>query len=445
VTGSASLPAGPGLLAALEFAPRPFAFLDRCAARWGDWFTLRFPGVVPLVFTSDPAAIRDAFAGDPDVLHAGEGNAPLGAFMGGSSVLFLDGASHLARRRLLLPAFHGDRMHAYGDAIAEIADRAIDAWPLGTPFRLHDGFREIAFEVILRTIFGFDHAVERQRLRALLARLFAIQRSPAGTLLGIPAFRVELAGLAPWGRVVRLRRELDRVLFAEIARRRARDGGDRSDVLSLLLAARDDGGRALSDEELRDELLTLVLAGHETTAAALAWVADALLDRRQVEERARTEVASLGDDRPSPALLPYLDAVAKEASRLAPVVPNVARVLKAPAALGGRELPAGVAIAPCIYLAHRRADLWPDPERFDPDRFLAARPAPPAFFPFGGGARRCIGAAFASHEIAVVAARMLARTRLERAPGYRARAVRSGIALAPARGLPVRLVARYPA
>src|SRR5262249_23629240 len=154
---------------------------------------------------------------------------------------------------------------------------------------------------------------ERERLRALLSRLYAIQRSPAGSLLGLPAFRVELAGLAPWGRVVRLRRELDRVLFAEIARRRTRDDADRSDVLSLLVAARDDHGRALSDEELRDELLTLVLAGHETTAAALAWLAEALLDHRDVEERARAEVASLGVDRPSPARLPYLDAVAKEA------------------------------------------------------------------------------------------------------------------------------------
>src|SRR5262249_51826988 len=151
-----------------------------------------------------------AFAGDPDVLHAGEGNAPLGAFMGESSVLFLDGARHLARRRLLLPPFHGDRMHAYGDAIAEIADRAIDAWPLGTPFRLHASVQELGFEVIPRPIFGSDGAPEPARPRALLARLYAIQRSPAGSLLGIPAFRVELAGLAPWGRVVRLRRELDR-------------------------------------------------------------------------------------------------------------------------------------------------------------------------------------------------------------------------------------------
>ncbi len=437
VTATAKLPPGPGLLRATGFVRAPFAFLDACARDYGDWFTLRVPGLPPFVFTSDPSAIQEVFAGDPEALHAGEANAPLGAFMGPQSVLFLDGAAHLRARRLVLAPFHGDRMQAYGRTVQEIADAAIADWPLGKRFPIHRSMQDIAFEVILRVVFGFDEAEQRARLRRLLRQLFALYNSPVGSVLGVPLLQWNLGPLSPWGRVVRLKREIDAVLFPELARRRTQDGADRSDVLSLLLGARDDDGNPMSNEQLRDELLTLMLAGHETTAASLAWVLYHVLQTPEVSRALHEELERSGATAGAIEQLPYLDAVIKETSRLTPVVPNVARKLQIAMRVGGRDLPAGVLIAPCIYLTHRRPDLWPDPERFDPRRFLGARITPSSFFPFGGGVRRCLGAAFATHEMKIVLARVMTLVDLALVPGYRVQVLRRSIAFAPSEGLPV--------
>lgn len=425
------------MLRAVGFVRRPFQFLDACARRYGDWFTVRAPGLPPYVFTSAPDAIRDVFSGDPEQLHAGEANAPLAAFMGPHSILLLDGAAHLRERRLLLPPFHGERMQTYGAAMQEITDRAIDTWPVGEAFPIHRSFQAITFEVILRTVFGFDEGPALARLRACLSRLFAIFASPSGALIQIPAFQIELGGWSPWGRVVRLKREVEEILYAEFARRRAQGTGGRNDVLSLLLEARDEQGAAMTDAELRDEMLTLLLAGHETTAASLAWVIHRVLARPDVMTQMTEELVRVGCEPQRINDLVYLDAVIKEASRLDPVIPNVGRRLHVPLRIGGRDLPAGPIVAPCIYLAHRRPDLWPDPERFDPERFVGTRINPVAFFPFGGGTRRCIGAAFATYEMKIVLARIFSRVTLEPAPGYRARFVRRSIAFAPSEGLPV--------
>lgn len=436
------LPPGPSLARAVGFIRAPFAFLEACARRYGDCFTVRFPGVPPFVFTSDPEAIRAIFTGDPEQLRAGEANAPLGAFMGPQSLLFLDGAAHLRERRLLLPPFHGERMQAYGRTIAAITDRAIDRWPLGKPFPLHPSMQAITFEVILSTVFGFEEETRRAALRALLTRLFAIFSSPLGSVLGVPLFQVELGGVTPWGRVVRLKDAIDRLLCAEFARRRAAAVWRGDDVLSLLLAARDEAGQPIPDAALRDEMLTLTLAGHETTAASLAWVIARLLERPDVMERLRIEIDAFGAAPERVGARPYLDAVVKESSRLTPVIPNVGRRLAVPLRLGGYELPAGVVVAPCIYLAHRRRDLWTEPERFDPDRFVGTRINPAAFLPFGGGTRRCIGAAFATYEMKVVLTRLLARVDLQMAPGYQPKLVRRSIAFAPSQGLPVVVTTR---
>ena len=429
------LPPGPGLLRAFGFVRRPFQFLDACARRYGDWFTVRVPGLPPFVFTSDPEAIRDVFSGDPEQLHAGEANAPLAAFVGPHSVLLLDGAAHLRQRRLLLPPFHGERMQTYGRVMREITDHAIDAWPLGQPFPIHRSFQAITFEVILRTVFGFDEGPELARLRSCLMRLSKLFAS--GVLLQVPAFQIELGGWSPWGRVVRLKREVEEIFYAEFARRRTRGTSGRDDVLSLLLEARDEQGAPMADEVLRDEMLTLLLAGHETTAASLAWVIHRVLARPDVMAQLTEEIVRVGCEPQRINDLVYLDAVIKETSRLDPVIPNVGRRLHVPLRIGGRDLPAGPIVAPCIYLAHRRPDLWPDPERFDPERFVGTRIDPAAFFPFGGGTRRCIGAAFATYEMKVVLARILSRVTLQPAPGYRARLVRRSIAFVPSEGLPV--------
>jgi len=246
---------------------------------------------------------------------------------------------------------------------------------------------------------------------------------------------------SPWGRAVRLHREFSSLLFEEMSRRRATGIETRDDVLSMLLQARDESGAPLDDEALRDEMLTLLLAGHETTAASLSWVIYRLLANPEVAERARqetVEVTGTGPVRPEHVgRLRYLDAVLKETMRLDPVIPNAGRALQADVTLSGRELPAGVVVAPCIYLAHRRADSWPEPLRFNPERFMGGRADPYAFFPFGGGTRRCIGAAFAIYQMKIVLAEILSRVEFKPVEGYVARLERRSITFAPSQGLPV--------
>ncbi len=436
-----ALPPGPGLFATFDFVRNPFRFLDQCARRYGDWFTVRVPGVSPFVFTSDPAAVREVFLGDANALHAGEANRPLGAFMGERSSLFLDGLEHLRQRRLLLPAFHGERMASHAAAMRSAADQAIASWQIGQPFPIHPQMRSITFETIIRTVFGFEDDASGADLRALLKKLFALYSSSLGTLFSLPAMRIDAGRWSPWGRAVRLTRQIDAILYAEFARRRKQGVQGRADVLSMLLLARYENEQPLPDEVIRDEMYTLMLAGHETTAATMAWVINRLLTHPDVMERARAEVFSVLSGEQLSAThvgkLKYVEAVINETMRLDPVIPNFGRTLTRPLTIAGHDLPAGVTIAPCIYLVHRRPELWPQPDEFNPERFLEARPSPYAFFPFGGGARRCLGAAFATYQMKIVIAEILSRVELKPVSGYKAKATRRGIAFAPSDGLPV--------
>jgi cytochrome P450 len=433
---SAALPPGPDYVATLGFVRNPYRFLDRCQQRFGDWFTIRVPGVAPFVFTSDPSAIRDIFLGDANVLHAGEANRPLGAFMGERSVLFLDGAAHLHDRRMLLPAFNGDRMRAYGPIMREVTREAIAKWPTGERFAIYPSLRAITFGVIMRAVFGLDETGESAPLRDLITRLFALYSGRFGSLFQLPAMQINLGPLSPWGRVIRLNRAMEAELFAEFARRRASADDGREDILSMLLRARDERGEPLSDRVLRDEMMTVLLAGYETTAASLAWAMHQLSQHPEAAQRAREELAHLPEDA-DPSSMHFIDAFVNETMRLSPVVPNVGRTLKAPLKIAGRELPEGVTLAPCIYLVHRRAELWPDPERFDPTRFIDARPNPYAFFPFGGGPRRCLGAAFATYQMKLVLAEVIRRFDIAPVAGYTPHPTRVSIAIGPSNGMPV--------
>lgn len=420
----------------LEWGFRPIPFLDRCHARFGSPFTVRFPGYPPIVMFSDPPAIREIFAGDPGQLHSGSPNRLLLPLLGRNSVILLDGTTHRRRRKLLMPPFHGERMRAYGNIIREVADASIDGWPLGRVFPLLPRMQRITLDVILRAVFGVEDPQRMQRLRAALLRLLGFTAN-AGTLLmvtragGIRLERLQqrLGRCSPMGQFLRRREPADVLIRGEIARRREA-GAVGTDILSLLLQARDEHGRGLDDEELRDELMTLLVAGHETTATALGWAVCRALVTPEVHERLRGEA----DDA-------YLDAVVKESLRLDPVLPFVVRLLRSPASFAGVELPAGVVAAPNILITHRRADLWDDPARFDPRRFLDGSPRGDRFFPFGGGARTCIGMAFAGYEMRVVLERIFTRTELALPSGYRPRPVRRAIVLAPSRGAPV-VVAR---
>ncbi len=435
-----ALPAGPrtpSVVQVVQWLRRPIPFLEGCARRYGDVFTLRFPAYDPIVLFSAPAAVKEIFGGDPELLRAGEANVVVAPMVGTESLLLADGARHRRKRRLMMPPFHGERMQVYGDVMRAITDRVIDAWPVGRPFPVHQETQAITLDVILRAVFGLDEGAQMDALRSrLIAGATVVTDHP---MLMLKALQRDLGPLTAWRRVLQIRGEADAILFGEFARRRSEQRSDRTDVLSLLMAARDEDGEPMSDQELRDEMITLLLAGHETTATTLAWILQYVLRDAEVHARLRDEAAAFDREGRAPTStdLPYLDAVIKETQRLMPIIPFVGRRLHEPTTIGGHPLPAGVVVAAAIFLTHRHPDVWDDPAAFAPERFLQKRPSPYEFFPFGGGPRACLGAAFATFEMKIVLARILARVELRAVPGYRARIVRRGITFAPSEGMPI--------
>jgi cytochrome P450 family 110 len=424
------------------FGRNPYAFLERCAQRYGTPVTVRLVESVPMILFSDPAANKEIYTNDPDETPAGEAIAGvLGPLVGWKSVMVLDGAPHLRERRLLLPQFHGQRMPLYAETMREMVDLHVRRWPLGKPFSIHHEMQAITLEVILRTVFGFSEGPKLDRLRACLLRGLRVVDSPAAALLAVPAFRVDLGPLWPWGRLLRDKRELRSILFEEIAERRAHGTGDRTDVLSMLLEARDEKGQPMTDDELYDEMFTLLIAGHETTATSLAWIFYRVVQHPDVMTRIRDEIATVTSGGPvlpeHLSSLRYLETAINESMRLHPVSMYGIRRLLRPKRIAGWALPAGVNLAPCEYLAHRRPDVWPEAERFNPDRFLETKINPYSFFPFGGGVRKCIGAAFAFFEMKIVLAHVIPRADLRLAPDYHMRPVMRAVTVAPSRGAPL--------
>jgi cytochrome P450 len=463
VTSTSALPDGPAsgpFVNMVRWLRTPLPMLDDLAARYGTRFTMRLPRTPgPLVFFAEPAAIRDLWTGDPLVLHAGEANVILRSVLGANSLIVLDGERHLRERRLMLPPFHGERMRAYGEAMRDAATRAIDAWPIGRAFPVHPSMQDITLDVIMRTIFGVGAGDDARLspLREALVRWTTLGTSRLGTALLLltppdQAARVrELAAsrwgrFLPWAPLVRAQQDTDRLIRELIAARRREGTAGREDVLSMLVDARDEQGEAMSEDELRDEMLTLLVAGHETTATTLAWTLHHLLAHPAWLARVRAEVREVAGERgvqPDQVdKLVLLDAAIKETLRLTPIIPIVGRKLERPMTIGGIDLPAGAVAMATIYLVHRRADLWPDPTRFDPGRFVGKKIDPTHYLPFGGGARRCLGMAFATYEMKIVLATILARVQLAPAPGARVKLVRRGITFAPSGGMPVVAVAR---
>ena len=422
-----AVPPGPKLPAAvqtLRWAVRPTALLERCLLEHGERFTLRLSALGEVVFLADPADIKRVFTATPELVRAGEGNRILEPVVGPRSVLLLDGAAHIRERRMLLPSFHGRRVAEYAGIVAAVADRHIDRWPVRRPFTLRPRMQAITLEVIMRAVFGVEEAPALSRLGGLLAAMLdAGARHPVLTM--VPGLRRDLGPWSPWGRFKRARAAVDAEVFAEIHRRRQRNEAPGGDVLSLLLDARDEDGRAMSDAEVRDELVTLLMAGHETTATALAWALERLVRHPEALARLTGDVEH-GDDA-------YLDAVVKETLRLRPVLSIVVRRLAAPMAMNGHVLPAGTHVAPCIYLTHRLPRLYLDPAAFRPERFLAPNaPATYGWIPFGGGTRRCLGAGFATLEMTEVLRAVVRRTRLRPATPDSERVRRRAVTLAPA-------------
>jgi cytochrome P450 family 135 len=425
---SARLPPGPRAPAAVQTArlvARPVQFFESCRQRYGETFTARVFRVGPMVFVSDPPSLKRLFGADRQNTIAPGRNVVLAPVLGQGSLLLLEGEEHLRRRKLMLPPFHGERMRAYEQVIAEATERETASWPTGRSFRLHPAMQRITLEVILRAVFGVDDYERRQELRRNLVGILATTRSPRAIGLTI----ARLSRLPGYRRVAQMLEEADHILLAEIAERRADpELALRQDILSLLVAARFDDDSQMSDGELRDQLMTLLMAGHETTATALAWAFDLLFRAPEKLERLRAEVEEGGHE--------YLDAVIEETLRVRPVVPFVGRQLHSAAELAGHELPAGTVVMPAIYLVHTREDLYPDPHAFRPERFLNGGPDTYGWIPFGGGTRRCIGAAFAQFEMRVALVTVLLRTKLRPATDRPERIVRRNVTLSPRGGTP---------
>ena len=420
----------------------PFALMRRCAERYGKPFSLRLLGFPELVVVYTPETMKAVFADDGETLAAGKFNQSLAAMLGDKSVLMLDGREHMRHRKLLLPPFHGERMERYGQAMLEATDAAIDGWRVGDTFSLHPSTQDITLRVIIRTVFGL---AEGPRFDEMVVRMKRVLELGSWPPLLIPAMQRDLGAWSPWGKFRRAIAAGDEYIFHEIRERR-RTGARGDDVLSLLLDARDDTGAPMTDDELRDELVTLLVAGHETTATALAWAVRWTLATPGLVARVRADIARACAEDGTARLtakrasdLPIVDAIAREAMRLNPVVPLVGRVLERDTRIAGYDLPAGTPIACSIILAHRRPEAWPDPDRFDPERFFGKRISPAEFFPFGGGVRRCIGMAFALYEMRIVLARVLERVDLSLAPRGEITVERRSITLMPKDGLRVRL------
>jgi cytochrome P450 family 135 len=423
-------------LQTLRWLFRPLSFLESCRRSFGETFGLQFTGFeTPLYFTSEPEAIRAVYSNRANTLPPGR-NATLEPVMGSRSVLLLEGAEHIARRKLMLPPFHGDRMRAYEEVIREVARREVDSWPLHSAFPVHPRMQAITLEVILRAVFGVSDPSRLERLRGSLGQVLGQTAHPIVQLLIITTQRFGPRGI--YGRFLELLEEVDGLLYEEISARRADpDLERREDILSMLITARFEDGSAMDDGELRDQLMTLLLAGHETTATSLAWAFDMLARSPAACERLREEVEAGGQE--------YLRATISEALRLRPVVPIAGRRLVAPLELNGYELPAGSDISPAIYLTHTRADLYPDPYVFRPERFLESPPETYAWVPFGGGVRRCLGAAFAEFEMRIVLTEVVGRCRFDPGSERPEGIARRNITFSPKRGTPLVVTTREPA
>ena len=431
------LPPGPRFprwLQTLGFLTGGVRYLEWCRRRYGDVVTMGTLFDERFVMLFDPAAVKELFQGSADGLHAGEANALLGPIVGERSVLLLDGAEHLRHRRLMLPPFHGKRMLAHVETMRACTDAEIDRWPVGEPFTLLESMQSLTLRVILRAVFGYAPGAAEDEL----ARRLRAMVEPLSRARGIVVLNAVMRGReqrASAQRFEERKRAVDEIIYAEIERRRADpDLAARDDVFSGLLLARDEEGVALTDREVRDELLTLLLAGHETTATGLAWTFDLVLHDARVRARAREGEES------------YLDAVIKESLRLRPVIPGVGRVVRQrPFEIGGYVVPVGVEINPSIRTIHRRGDLYPNPRAFSPERFLddggpgvGRAPDTYTWVPFGGGTRRCLGASFAQTEMRIVLSRVLERAELSPVDPELAETQFRAITLAPKGGVRVR-------
>ena len=413
-------PRRPALIQTIGWWSRPISFVERCRSRYGKRFTIRLVNTPPFVMIADPDQAKEIFTAPPEVLHPGEGARILEPVVGRNSVILLDESEHLEQRKLMLPAFHGERMQRLIGTMDEVAEQEASAWPSGTPVALHPRFQALTLEVILRAVFGLDAGPQLDGLRSRLTELLTMSSRPSSMVPILQRGR-------QWERFERTRSGADELIFDLIETRR-REGEERDDILSMLLAARHEDDTPMSNQELRDELMTLLVAGHETTASELAWAFERLARAPDVVARLHEEIDAGEDDA-------YVTATIQETLRRRPVLPNSApRFVKQPIEIGGWTYPPGVCVVPNAYLIHHDPDIYPDPYAFRPERFLAESPGTYTWIPFGGGRRRCLGASFALQEMKVVLRAVLSRFDVATADGISEPSRRRAITISPGRG-----------
>jgi cytochrome P450 len=408
--------------------------MERARARYGKRFTIRLVATPPFVMLSEPDQLKALFAAPPDVLHPGEGARILEPVVGSKSLILLDEAEHLEQRKLMLPAFHGEKMERLSGLMAEVAERELASWPRDQAAPLHPRFQGLTLEIILRTVFGLDPGARLDELRDLLTAILDFSSKPASI---IPQLQRGYFGRGPWVRFAQMRERADRLLYELIDERR--DGGeDRDDILALLLSARHEDDSPMTDTELRDELMTMLVAGHETTASELAWAFERLAREPAVLDRLVSEIDADDGDA-------YLTATIQETLRRRPVLPNAEpRLVKQPIEIGGWEYPPGVCLIANAYLVHHDPDIYPEPYAFRPERFLDSPPGTFTWLPFGGGRRRCIGASFATLEKKIVLRAALTAYSIQPAPNGAELTRRRSITLSPKLGAPTVLRERNP-
>ena len=434
------LPPGPrsALLQTVLFARDNYSHLAECARRYGDPFTL--PTLLgPSVVTGDPEGVKEIFSADPELFEpwAKELIAPVG---GDNTMVLLTGPRHKRERKLFMPAFHGARMRSYAQIIQDVTRKHVASLAPGQRFLAQDITMAVSMEVIFRAVFGVQ---SEERMREMKAVLERAAKALKPLMLLVPALQHQFGGYGPWASFTRAQAEVHR-MFVDVIRARRQDAAEKEDILSLMLGARDEAGQGMTEIELRDELITLLSAGHETTATSLAWALYFVHRDRNVAQKLDAELAPLGAV-PSPetlAGLPYLGAVCDEALRIRPIIPVVNRKLKAPFTLRGYTLPAGIGVVAAAGLAHFNPITYPDPQRFYPERFLDRKFTPFEYLPYGGGARRCLGAAFASYEMKIVLGTILAGQRLALVREELPAAVNRHFAISPQGGVEMRLVER---
>ncbi|HEY9618232.1 MAG TPA: cytochrome P450 [Microcoleaceae cyanobacterium] len=433
------VPTAPSWWQLSQWIFRPLDYLDDCSRRYGDCFAPRLGKLRNLVMFSDPKAIEQIFTTGYEGFDSGRANFILRMMLGNNSLLLLDSDRHQRHRQLLMPPLHGERMKAYGDLICQITATVTQQWEADRPFTVRPFMQAISLQVIMQAVFGITEGQRYHELTERLNALLHLTSSRFGFAMGFFSFMQQDWGKwSPGGYFQFLKQQVDDLLYAEIADRRQHPDSNRTDILNLLLAARDEAGEPLTDLELRDELMTLLVAGHETTATALSWALYWIHRLPDVKSKLLAELDSLGDRPDASAVmrLPYLNAVCSETLRIYPVgFVGTIRIVREPREIGGYEFAPETLITPCIYLVHHREDLYPNSFEFRPDRFLERQFSPYEYMPFGGGHRRCIGAAFAMYEMKLVLVTILTRYELALAHDRPVLPQRRGVTIAPAGGI----------